>query len=110
MVENKNTSVDMIKQDTLAETEENVQSNTEIEKSSSMFNGSAPKVTPSTSTILGEKDALYQKEHSQSATSIDLKISRKYNITLEQARNRALRAIKRARERDSLLLDEDDKS
>ena len=109
MVENKNTSVDMIEQDMLAGTEENVQSNTEIEKSSSMFTGSAPKVIPSPSTILGEKDALYPQEHSQSATSIDLKISRKYHITLEQARNRALRAIKRARERD-LLLDEDDKS
>ncbi len=109
MVEHENASVDIIKQDALTGTEENVQSNTEIERPSSPSTSSAPKVLHSTSTILGEKDALCPKEYSWSVPSIDLKISRRYHITLELARNRALRAIKRARKRDSLVLYEDDK-
>ena len=110
MVEHENKSVDIVEQAALAGKEEDAQSNTEIEKPPSMLTGSTPKVIFSTSSTLGEKDAIYYKEYLRSNTSIDLKISKRYHITLEQARNRALRAIKRARERDALSLDEDDKS
>lgn len=41
------------------------------------------------------------EEHDNSSNGIlDIKPSSKYLITLEQARNRALRAIKRSRRRD----------
>ncbi|MBL7185061.1 MAG: hypothetical protein ISS70_01945 [Phycisphaerae bacterium] len=110
VVEHENKSVDITEQAALNGAEENAQSNTEIEKSPTMFTGSTPKVILSTSSTLGEKDAVYYKECLRSATSIDLKISKRYHITLEQARNRALRAIKRARERNALSLDEDDES
>ncbi len=109
MVEHENKSVDMVENDTLSGIEEGVQSNTEIERPSCPPISSTPKVILSTSTILGEKDAICQKEYSSSAPSIDLEISKRYHISLRLARNRALRAIKRAKARE-LLLDEHDES
>lgn len=110
MVEHENKSVDITEQTALTDAEENAQSNTEIQKSGSMLTGSTRKVILSTSSTLGENDAVYYKECLRSSASIDLKASKRYHITLEEARKRALRAIKRARERDTLSLDEDDES
>jgi len=111
VVEHENKTVDTVEQDTLSRADESNQSNTEPEQSFVLFTSSGEKIClRSTSTILGQEDPLSQEEDPQSDSSIDFKISKKYPLTLEQARKRALRAIKRARERDSLLADEDDES
>ena len=108
MVEHENKSVDAVEQNALSKAEESNQSNTELEETSVRSPGLSTHVTRSPSTILGKEDDLYKKERSPSASSIDLKTSRRYPLTLEQARRRALRSIKRARERDSLLVDDDE--
>ncbi len=111
MVEHESKSVDAVEQDTLSRAEESNQSNMEPLPPRILLSGDGGVILfPSTSTTLGKEDPLYQEEDPQSASSIDLEASKRYPLTLEQARKRALRAVKKARERDSLLVDEDDES
>ena len=108
MTELENASVDLIKENEPIGTEEDVQSNTEIEKHISVFANIVPKsLLSSTSVTLGSEDIICQKELSQSTVLIDTKSSTKYFITLGQARTRALKSIKRAKEKYYSLLDED---
>ncbi|MFC1676016.1 hypothetical protein ACFL3G_03005 [Planctomycetota bacterium] len=109
MAKYKNASVDLIKEDILFETEESVQSNSEIEKQASEQAIFEPKIyIVSTSTTTEVNEILFQEDISQSADFIDTKLSKRYTITLEQAKNRAIKAIGRARKRKSLLLNEED--
>jgi len=107
VVENENKSVDIVEHDAHSGFEEGAQSNTKIKRPSWPTKSSTPKIICSTSTVLGEEDAVSQKEQCSSAPSIDLESSKRYRISLKLARDRALKAIKRAKEQD-LLLDEND--
>ena len=109
MAEDRDISVGSIKEDRLTDKPENVQTNMEIKKAASE-DDIVPKepLNTSSSTTLEKEDDLYIQEQTHSIAFIDLENSKKYSITLEQARNRALRAIKRARERSSSLMDEED--
>jgi len=107
VVENENKSVDIVEQDPISVIEEGAQSNTEIQRPSLPSMSPASKITRSTSTKLGEEDAVCQEEQSSSNASLDLESSKRYKISLKLARDRALKSIKRAKERE-LLLDDDE--
>lgn len=105
----KNTSVDSIKEDESAKIEKNSQSNGKTYKPRVIHAIQVKYLNEiSTSTTLGKDDVLFLQELAQSISSIDTGNSKKYSLTLEQARNRALKAVKRAKERNPSLFEEDD--
>lgn len=109
MNKHESTSVDSVQKDVVDVRGENIQTNAVLSDTVIVAADVTPeRIVASPSTILGNDDGLYKEEDSQSVNSVDTQISQKYSITLEQARDRALKAVKRARERKPLVLDEDD--
>jgi len=109
MNKHESTSVDSVQKDVVGVRGENIQTNAVLSDTVFVAADVTPgRIAASPSTILGNDDGLYKEEDSQSVNSVDTQISQKYSITLEQARDRALRAIKRGRERKPLVLDGDD--
>jgi len=117
MMKDKNISIDSIEDCNINGIEETIETSTEA------------SINPSPDDMPKKKPNVHEQkeEHSSSVTSVDTNLSHKlpthpipssityidtnlsgkYQITLEQARNRVLRAIKRAKKRN-LLLEEDD--
>ena len=104
----ENISSDII-EDSLSGTFEGNQSNEQIDGFIL-----PPKLTPkrnyllSTSSILENNDILFQENVATSIDLIDTNNSKKYRITLSQVRMRALRSIKRARNRNQSFLNDND--
>jgi len=109
MKKQESKSVDSVEKDVVDGKGESIQTNVTVSGPVSVAGDFIPgEVVLSPSTILGNNDGLYKKQDSQSVSAVDTQISQRYSITLEQARNRALKVVKRDRERRPLILNEDD--
>ena len=111
MIKHDSSSLDSVQENVMVGKGDNIQTNPPVPVPgpvSDLKHFTPENGGESPSAVLGNDDALYPKKHCQSVNSVNTEISQKYSITLEEARNRALKAVKRARKRKPLLLDEGD--
>ena len=111
----KNISIDSIEEDALTETEEHTQTSTEanitsMPESTPVTKHDAPKMKREKHSMAAsdiDEDSLPEVSVTLSVSSVDIEVSQKYPITLEQARNRVIKAIKRSKKRNSLSIEDD---
>lgn len=113
----KNISIDSIEEDALTETEEQAQTSTEasitsVPESTPVTKRDVPKKRKKASIIASDidEDISHEVPTTFSVGSLDVDVSQKYPITLEQARNRVLKAIKRSKKRNSMSIEDDNMS
>ncbi len=112
MIRNENSNVVSSEDNNINEIEENVETNTEesvkpLSHNAPTSEHGLPESKEARSTITASVHISSTGTVQSSVPNIDTKPSRKYPITLEQARMRVLKAIIKAKKR-KLLLEEDD--
>ena len=93
-----NLSVDSVEEDMFAQAEDALQTNAETSQCSYLARSepTKPSAPPSSSTTPEGREAAPNEETSNAVSPIDTKTSRRYFITPNQARFRALKAIREA--------------
>jgi len=109
VIEHDNSSVDTVRQDIPPGRAEGAESTRDVKRASPVSGGVTPDVAVCPISTSQEQDVVVSMgQNSLSVSSIDLEPSKKYTITLDEAKRRALKAARRSRERASSVRDDED--